>query len=166
MTEAFDPIGALRFLVGRGVDFVLIGGLAGRLYGTALITNDVDVCYERSPENLDRLALALADLDARLRGVDEDVPFTPDAKTLLAGDSFTFDTRFGPLDILGVPAGTAGYNDLRATAIAFDLGGFDVFVADIADLIRMKRAAGRPGDLIAIEHLGAAADLLDGIEEA
>jgi hypothetical protein len=108
---------------------------------------------------------ALDDLEATLRGVDEEVPFLLDAKTLEAGDSFTFDTRLGPLDILGVPAGTAGYDDLRSTAVAFDLGGFDVLVADIEDLIRMKRAAGRPQHLIAMEHLGALADLIDGLDE-
>lgn len=162
----FDPIAALRVLHSYDVDFVLIGGLAGRLFGTAIITNDVDICYERSPENLDRLSQALRDLEATLRGVEEPVPFLLDAKTLAAGDSFTFDTRLGPLDVLGVPAGTSGYDDLRSTAVAFDLGGFDIQVADLQDLVRMKRAAGRTKDLIAVEHLGALAELIDGIDEA
>jgi hypothetical protein len=57
------------------------------------VTRDTDICYERSPENLERLAEALEDLGARLRGVDEDVPFLLHAKTLGAGDHFMFRTR-------------------------------------------------------------------------
>ncbi len=165
MTGTLDPLRTLRTLRNFDVDFVLVGGFAGSLLGSALITWDVDICYQRSPENLERLAAALTDLDAELRGVDEDVPFLLDAQTLANGDSFTFTTRLGALDILGVPAGTQGYDDLRAAAIAYDLGGYEVLVADIEDLIRMKRAAGRPRDLVALEHLGALRDMIDGIEE-
>ncbi len=71
----------------------------------------------------------------------------------------------GPLDILGVPTGTEGFEDLRAAAVAMNLGDHEVLVADIEDLIRMKRAAGRPNELAAVEHLGALRDLMDGIEE-
>ena len=165
MTETFDPLRTLRTLEAYGVDFVLIGGFAGSLHGSALITSDVDICYERSPGNLERLTEALVDLGATLRGVDEPVPFQLEAKSLAAGDAFTFATRLGALDILGVPAGTDGFDDLRSAAVTMDLGGFDVPVANLQDLIRMKRAAGRPQDLAAVEHLGALADLIDGIEE-
>lgn len=161
-----DPLRTLRTLRRHEVEFVLIGGFAANLLGSAMITWDVDICYERSAANLERLAAALSELGAELRGVEEPVPFQLDAKTLAAGESFTFDTRLGPLDILGVPAGTSGYDDLASTAHAFDLGGFEVQVADLQDLIRMKRAAGRPQDLVAIEHLGALADLIDGIDGA
>jgi hypothetical protein len=161
-----DPLRTLRTLRRHEVEFVLIGGFAANLLGSAMITWDVDICYERSTANLERLAAALSELGAELRGVEEPVPFQLDTRTLAAGESFTFDTRLGPLDILGVPAGTSGYDDLASTAHAFDLGGFEVQVADLQDLIRMKRAAGRPRDLVAIEHLGALADLIDGIDGA
>ena len=161
-----DPLRTLRTLRRHDVEFVLIGGFAANLHGSALITWDVDICYERSPDNMERLADALRDLDAELRGVDESVPFQLDARTLAEGDAFTFTTRLGPLDLLGVPAGTNGFDDLRSAAIAMDLGGYEVLVADIEDLIRMKRAAGRAKDFVAVEHLGALRDLIDGIEEA
>ena len=151
----FDPVFALRTLVRHQVRFVVIGGIGGRLHGSPTVTRDTDVCYERSPENLERLAEALEELGARLRGVDEDVPFLLDAKTLGAGDHFTFVSRAGDLDVLGTPAGVGGFEELASHATEFEIDGSTVLVASIDDLIRMKRSAGRAKDLIEVEVLGA-----------
>jgi hypothetical protein len=154
----FAPRPALRMLVDHGVRFVLIGGLAARQRGSPSITNDLDVCYDRAQDNLERLATALAAMHAGLRGVDEDVPFILDARTLRNGDSFTFDTDFGALDVLATPSGTSGYADLVAAAEPMDLGGVTVDVVSIDDLIRMKRAAGRGKDRVEVEILLALRD--------
>lgn len=130
-----------------------------------MVTFDLDVCYRRDPENLERLATALQSIHARLRGVDDDVQFLLDAETLEKGDGFTFVTDVGPFDILGTPAGTSGYDGLAAGAIEMDVGGFSVLVADIADLIAMKQAAGRPKDREAIENLEALRDEIEGLPE-
>ena len=61
----------------------------------------------------------------------------------------------------GHPAGTEGYDDLARTADTFQLFGHRVLIAAVDDLIRMKRAAGRPKDLLAIEELGALRHELD-----
>lgn len=151
----FDPLAQLRVLVAHEVRFVVIGGIGGRTWGSPLITNDLDICYARDRANLEHLAAALRELGARLRGVDDDVPFLLDADTLAAGDTFTFVTKHGDLDVLGTPAGTQGYDDLVAGAVEMDLDGFAVHVADLGDLIRMKRAAGRPKDRVALEILEA-----------
>jgi hypothetical protein len=156
--RAFDPLPPLRVLHEAGVRFVLIGGLAGREHGSATITNDLDICYDRAPDNLERLAAALATMHARLRGVDEDVPFVLDARTLRNGDSFTFDTDYGAVDVLATPSGTSGYPDLVAGAKDVDLGGFVVQVVALDDLIRMKRSAGRLKDRIEVEVLVALRD--------
>lgn len=154
-TTPFDPLRALRILVQHEVRFVVIGGLAARLWGSPTVTNDLDVCYSRDPANLRRLAAALAELEARLRGVDEEVPFQLEARTLRAGDHFTFRTAAGNLDCLGTPAGTEGYDDLVRTAQEIDLDDVRVNVAPVEDLIRMKRAAGRPKDRVELEILQA-----------
>ena len=154
-TAPFDPLRVFRTLDRHGVQFVLIGGLGARLYGSPTVTNDTDICYERSPENLGRLAAALRQLGATLRGAPEDVPFQPDAAALAAGDHFTFTTKAGNLDCLGIPSGVGGFDDLLREATSFDVGGLIVLVASIGDLIRMKRAAGRPKDLVEIEVLAA-----------
>jgi hypothetical protein len=152
---AFDPIRALQVFADHEVRFVVIGGVAGATHGSPSVTQDLDVCYERGQENLERLAEALGSIHAVLRGVDDDVPFAPNAQTLGAGDHFTFKTDLGDLDCLGIPAGTLGYHDLVKTAIDVDLDGMVVAVASLDDLIRMKRAAGRPRDLAELEILGA-----------
>ena len=154
----FDPLAALRTLVDHGVGFVLIGGYAGALRGSPVITGDVDVCYARDDENLERLAEALRSLDARLRGAPPDVPFPLDARTLRAGDHFTFATSAGPVDILGTPAGTKGFADLDARATDEVVDGVTIRVASIEDLIRIKRASGRAKDRIALEWLSAVRD--------
>jgi hypothetical protein len=154
----FDPLRALRTLQRHDVRFVVIGGLGARLYGSPSVTNDTDVCCQRSLENLERLAAALRQLHAKLRGADPDAPFRLDAKTLAAGDHFTFVTDAGNLDILGTPASVEGFDALEREAKVFRLDGLTVPVASIDDLISMKRAAGRPKDLIEVEVLGALRD--------
>ena len=162
MSEAaFDPLGGLRALVDHRVRFVLIGGYAGALRGSPMMTGDVDICPKGDPENLERLAETLRTLHARLRGAPADVPFVLDGRTLEAGDHFTFVTDAGPIDVLGTPAGTDGFADLAASASHEDLDGVIVRVASLDDLIRMKRAAGRAQDRIAVEWLSALRDELD-----
>jgi len=161
----YDPLAALRALVDHGVRFVVTGGFAGRLWGSPTMTNDLDICYARDHVNVARLTAALHLLDARLRGpgVDDDLPFLLEATTLEAGQNLTFSTAAGGLDVLGMPAGVRGYDDLAVNAAEFDLGdGLIVPVCHIDDLIRMKRAAGRPKDRIELEVLTAVREELDG----
>jgi hypothetical protein len=159
----FAPLDAIEAFLARRVRFVVIGGFGAQLLGSSLITGDLDVCYSRDDDNLDRLAAALHDLHAVLRGAPEGVPFLLDAETLKAGDHFTFSTDAGPLDILGHPSGIpGGYEQLERAADAIEIApGLTVKVASIDDLIRMKRAAGRPKDLIEVEVLGALRDEID-----
>lgn len=157
----FNPAELLRRLNDGGVRYVVIGAVAGRVQGSPTLTADLDICYARDGANLEALAAMLLAVHATLRGADPGLPFRLDATTLAHGDAFTFDTDLGPFDILGVPSGTGGYDDLARSAVDIDLGGLRVPVASILDLIRMKRAAGRPKDLIEVEVLGALLDELD-----
>jgi hypothetical protein len=160
LPPAFDPLRLLEALSRHGVRFVVVGGIAARLRGSPTVTRDLDICYARDAENLRALAIALADLHPLLRGADAGLPFRLDARTLRAGDTLTLGTDAGDLDLLGTPAGTDGFADLARDATPTDLGGLTVLVATVDDLIRMKRAAGRPKDLIEVEVLGALRDEL------
>jgi hypothetical protein len=155
---AFDPLRLLETLDRHGVRFVVVGGIAGRLLGSPTVTRDLDICYARGAANLRALAAVLAEVHAELRGADPGLPFLPNLRALKAGDAFTLKTDAGDLDLMGTPAGTDGYADLARTATRIDLGGVAVLVAAVDDLIRMKRAAGRPKDLIEVEVLGALRD--------
>ena len=150
----FQPRKLLETLISHGVDFVLIGGMAGVARGSAYATLDVDVAYDRSHENLERLARALEEVDATLRGAPPDLPFIHDAATLANGANFTFDTRYGPLDILADAAGAPTYATLReAAGEELLVEGVRIRVASLDHLIAMKEAAGRPKDqLMASEY--------------
>lgn len=156
--DAFEPIDILLALADGGVRFVLIGGLAASMRGSPMITGDIDICYARDPDNLEHLARVLVGLRAKLRGVDEDVPFQLEAETLAAGDAFTFTTPIGAIDCLGVPSGTTGFEDLDADATSEGIGVAKVRVCSLEALERMKRASGRPKDLIALEWIRAIRD--------
>lgn len=163
MTDRFEFLDGLEMLVKHRVRFIVIGGIAARLRGSTTITEDLDICYERDPENHERLTEALRGLNARLRGAPSDVPFQLDAKRLERGDSFTFVTDVGSIDVLGHPSGIpGGYEELERAADDMGIAaGVTVKVASLDDIIRMKRAAGRPKDLIEVEVLGALRDEID-----
>ena len=157
----FQPEAVIRLLGRHEVRYVLIGGLAAITHGAPLVTQDVDLCYARDADNLERLADALQEVHAEHRGAEPGLSFRLDAQTLAKGDVFTFTTDVGWIDIIGMPSGVAGYDDLARTADAFELFESRVLVASVVDLIRMKRAAGRPKDLLALEELGALRDELE-----
>ncbi len=163
----FDPSRAFRILNAHDVRYVLIGALAAEVVGAALATNDIDICYERSADNMNRLAAALNELHAKLRvaGVDEDLPFVLDGRTIAAADSFTFSTDAGDVDVLGTPSGTGGFKDLDADATSYDLGdGLIVRVVSLDDLIGMKEAAGRPKDQAHLHVLAALMEMIGRAE--
>ncbi len=139
----------LGCLFRRKVDYVLIGALAATLHGSPVRTNDADICPERTSENLNRLALALRDLDAKVYTVDEPdgTTFACDAQALNRAEIWNLITRHGRLDISFTPSGTEGYRDLRREALRMDIGnGITILVASLLDVIRSKEAAGRAKD--------------------
>jgi predicted nucleotidyltransferase len=145
----FQPEEIFRVLDRHEVEYVVIGGIAATLHGSNLRTGDVDICPSRSLQNLSRLAAALKEMDARIRTADvpDGLPFACDAEFIAGIDLLNLVTRFGDFDISFVPAGTSGYEDLARKAVRVDLEPVIVPVAALEDVIRSKRAAGRPKDL-------------------
>lgn len=158
---AFSASNLLSVLLEGGVDFVVIGGLAAQAHGSPLITEDLDICFDLDRANLDRLATVLGQLAAIRRGLPEDIRAPLDARALRAGDVFSLRTKFGDLDLLARPDPGLGYVQLRSRATRFSFGRLTVWIADLDDVIAMKRAAGRQKDLLAIEHLGALREEID-----
>jgi hypothetical protein len=150
-----DPRHVIDVLARNGVDFILIGAVAAIAQGYPLNTQDLDLTPARTPENLERLATALRELDARLRTPTEPsgVDFPIDAYFLGNVDSWTLSTPSGDVDLLFAPSGTTGYDDLKRSALSADLWGHSVLVASLVDIIRMKEAAGRPKDLAQLPAL-------------
>jgi Nucleotidyl transferase AbiEii toxin, Type IV TA system len=156
--DEFDLRPMLDALVAHEVDFVLIGGLAAIVHGSARATFDLDIAYGRSTENLERLSAALEELGATLRGAPPNLPFRPDAEMLRSGLNFTFSTTSGSLDALGEPAGAPMYEELRRRASFEQVSGLAIAVSSIDDLIAMKEAAGRPHDQATAAELRVLSD--------
>jgi hypothetical protein len=145
----------LRRLSEAEVDYVVIGGIALIAHGSARLTRDLDIVFAPDRPNLDRLGRVLVELGARLRGVDENVPFAADAATLAKIDVLTLVTPLGWLDLHRRPAGAPPYRTLRKRAERVDFGDYSVLIASPEDLRAMKRSAGRQIDIVDLDYLEA-----------
>jgi len=143
----------LRALDQGKVEFVIVGGVAATLHGSARLTSDLDVVYGRSKENIRRLVKALSPLKPYLRGAPPGLPFRFDEPTVRAGLNFTLTTEAGPLDVLGEIAGGFTWEVLRKRSKLYTLYGRRFRVIDIDALIENKIAAGRPKDLEVVAEL-------------
>jgi len=145
---AFDPERLFRILHKHKVRFVLIGALAARLHGFPRLTADADITPAEDGANLQRLAKALKELDAKVytESVPEGLPFDHSAAMLARARMWNLVTNAGRLDIAFAPSGTKGYDDLAAGAERFEAFGVRFLAASLDDIIRSKEAAGRPKD--------------------
>lgn len=143
------------------IEFVIIGGIAITLHGSSYLTADLDLCYNRSKDNLERIAAALSPYRPRLRGAPEGLPFVWDAETLRRGMNFTLTTDLGDIDLLGEVAGVGGYEEAFNSSVAFGLYGHEVRILSLDALIESKRAAGRPKDLLVLPELEALREVLE-----
>jgi len=143
----------LEALVGQGVDFVIIGGMAAVAQGAPITTFDLDICYRRTPENHRKLVAALKPFKPALRAPGEPVAFVWDERTLKLWCNFTLSTTAGDLDILGELLGGITYDDVLPGAAVLELFGHPVRVMGLRDIIRTKEALRRPKDAAALEIL-------------
>jgi len=137
------------------VEYIVVGGAAALAHGSARFTQDLDVVYSRTPDNLDRLVAALQDLKPYLRGAPPGLPFTWDRATLSHGLNFTLETSLGPIDLLGEIPGGGTYADLVNSCVELRLFAGTTKCLSLEQLIRAKRAAGRPKDLEVLAELEA-----------
>ena len=158
MTEN-DVEKLLEALHEKEVKFVIIGGVAAVLQGSAYVTADFDLCYSRAKENLERLASALAPFHPHLRGVPKDLPFQLDAVSLRSGLNFTLTTDLGDLDLLGEVAGLGGYAEVLSFSEEMEIFGMRCRVLTLEGLIKTKRAVGRAKDLRLLPELEALLDI-------
>ncbi len=143
----------VRVFNAAGVRFVVIGGWAGLIHGSARSTNDVDFVYARDDENLARVIAALAPHQPYLRGVPLGLPFRWDVQTLRSGLNFTLTTAIGDIDLLGEVAGGGIYENVISQTLEVEAFGVSCRVVTLELLIQLKRAAGRPKDFEAIAEL-------------
>lgn len=140
----------LETLARHGVDYVVIGGVAVQVHGHRRTTMDLDLVPGPSPENLRRLAAALGELEAVPRDPSPgggEMSVADPERLAIAAIVPPLSTRHGQLHILNQPKGGRPFGDLREAALVVEVDGLEIPIVSLDDLIRMKRAAGRPGDL-------------------
>ena len=145
----------LKTLAERRVECILIGGVAATAHGSSRLTQDIDVVYSRSSENIDRLVEAIVGLHPYPRGAPPGLPFRWDRPTIERGLNFPLTTDVGDLDLFGEIVGGGAYEDLLPHTLKIQPFGVECLCLDLEFLIRVKRAAGRPKDLEAIAELEA-----------
>jgi hypothetical protein len=140
----------LQVLAGHGVDYVVIGGVAVQVHGHRRTTMDLDLVPDPAPQNLKRLASALDDLDARAQEAttgDPELPVSDPERLALAAIVPPLSTRHGQLHIVNEPKGARPFSKLREAALVIEIDGTAIPIVSLDDLIRIKRASGRPSDL-------------------
>jgi predicted nucleotidyltransferase len=148
-----DYARVLKTLTDGGVEFVLIGGVAANLHGSARATFDVDVVYSRGRANIARLVKSLAPFRPYLRGAPPGLPFQFDEATIRNGLNFTLDTTLGDIDVLGEVAGGGNYSQLLPNTVEMEAFGIVCKCVTLERLIQLKRAAGRPKDFESLAEL-------------
>jgi hypothetical protein len=163
MTQRLQPEPLLTSLVERDVAFIVVGGYAVAAHGYVRATKDIDICPDPDPENLQRLADALAELEAKPIGLDEfagEFDLEPDLKGLQAGGNWALETRYGRLDVLqhieGLGDDGGGWRELSSNTVVRNFLGHECLFCSYSDLIKMKQSAGRPQDEVDINSLKAA----------
>lgn len=141
-----DPERIFAVLESHGVEYVVVGGLAVQVHGHVRTTNDLDLIPSPTRKNLTRLADSLNELEAQVLNPGSEGAAI-DARMLPRATLWQFATSAGDIDVLHDAPGAAPFPDLRARALQVRLGSLRIPFAGREDLIRMKRAAGRPVDL-------------------
>ncbi|HMF56488.1 MAG TPA: hypothetical protein VK619_09100 [Pyrinomonadaceae bacterium] len=150
-----DFRGLLRLLVNSRVEFIMVGGAAATAHGSSRLTNDLDIVYSRTSENISRIVHALTPYNPYLRGAPPGLPFSLDEQTIASGLNFTLTTSLGALDLLGEITGGGGYDDLLPHSILLQIYGVECMCLGIEHLIYVKHAAGRAKDLEVTAELEA-----------
>jgi hypothetical protein len=147
----------LRLLSAANIDFVVVGGFAGVLHGSTLVTRDLDLCTVLTPENIERLKVVLKDFNPKHRMTPQKIPFIdvpPAGQTL---NNLYLETDLGVVDFLSTITGLGDFSMVRANAEEIILNGNKVFVMSLEDLIKAKEAMNREKDRLAVKELRAIA---------
>jgi len=147
----------------HGVEYILIGAFAAQLHNAPIpVTTDIDFTPSRTPDNIARLDSALTELKAKIRIPDApyELAFAHSPSSIAGIDILNLTCEFGDFDLCYLPSGTSGYDDLVRSAHTVMIGGMSTQVADLSDVIRSKRAAGRAKDLAVLPILVAYAETL------
>lgn len=140
----------LAALVASGARFVVVGGVAATIHGSARLTNDIDICYDTAAQNVERLVELLTRWRAYLRAVEPGLPFVLDARALHTTPIMTLTTDMGDIGLLDVVPGVGAYDAVLAASEPVTINDVEFRALKLEALIASKQAVRRPKD---VEHL-------------
>ena len=152
---------ALRSLTENEVEFIVVGGVAITAHGSAYITQNLDFCYNRTTQNLEKMVAALGPFNPKLRDFPSELPFIWDTSMLRNGTNFTLITDIGDIDLLGNVKGVGTYSDLYPNSVEIEIWGTTIRIISLDELIVAKQATGRPKDLLVLPELEALREVRD-----
>jgi hypothetical protein len=147
----------LQRLADSRVDFVVVGGFAGALHGSAIVTRDLDICAALTPGNIERLREALRDLNPRHRMTSKNLSFLQVPKPGESVSNLYLQTDWGVVDILSSVTGLGDFEAVRANSETFEISGKKFRLISLPDLVRAKESLGREKDILAAKELRAIA---------
>ena len=145
----------LKRLADSGVEFVVVGGFAGVLHGSALVTRDLEICAVLTPANIEKLRAALRDLNPRHRMTPQRLSFLQTPAPGETANNLYLQTDWGVVDILSSILGLGDFESVKANSEFFEIGGKKCRLISLPDLVKAKVAMGREKDLLAAKELRA-----------
>ena len=149
----------IKALVRAKVRFVVIGGVAATIQGSARFTNDIDICYDTDPQNIARLVRLLLKWKAYLRGVEPGLPFILDERQFRITPVMTLITDKGAIDVLDTVPGVGDYGAAMEVSEPVKIGSIEFRSLTLDALIASKRAVRRPKDVEQLIELEALREL-------
>jgi len=135
----------LAAFAAAGVEYLVVGGYAVGFHGQPRFTKDIDLWVRASDENLTRVKLALEQFGAPRAVIDALWSAAPEDVLWMGAPPVRIDI------LKGVPGGD--FDQAYGQRAVADWDGVDVSVVSRGDLIRLKRASGRPQDLLDADAL-------------
>jgi hypothetical protein len=122
----------LQRLCDADIDFVIVGGFAAVLHGSALLTRDLNVCTVLTAENIGKLREVCYELHPTHRFSSERLSFLQNPESDKDIKNLYLQTDLGPIDFLSSIDGVGSFEQVRAESIEIDLFGRIVRVKGIA----------------------------------
>jgi hypothetical protein len=135
----------LRALSDARVKFMLVGAYALAVHGHVRATVDLDIWVMPALENANAVLSALRSYGAPLHDLTRE-------DLLQEGMVFQIGVAPRRIDIITSASGLE-FEETYGRSLAVDIGGIEVHIPSVADLIRNKRATGRTKDLADAEAL-------------
>jgi predicted nucleotidyltransferase len=146
----------LKILLSSDIDFVIIGGFAGIVHGSSMVTRDIDICAKIDETAVAKLRLALRDLKPVHRmNLTANISFLDSPRDNRDLNNIYLKTTLGVLDILSEVPPAGKFASIKERSIEVSIYGYKCRIICIEDLIKIKRSMKRPKDLQMLAELKA-----------